>query len=244
MTGFFDGGSKAISFGMVNDQTWFNVWQGGIILNISEPVQTTDYNDQTKPKYFKNGEVIMKILVTVDTRSGRCPAPPLDPEDDGTRVFHIEKGSGLLRSIGKTLRAKSMKDLQVGGELYAAWTGGVGVKGDAREYGSEATPAPAGGGMFTQEAAAPAPVAAPAPQPVTPTFPTQQPMNSGPGTPIQGGFDPRTGQPIAPSGPTLAPERFIVSYDPTTGAPVYNDQQTAPQPVPAAAPAGNPFAKR
>lgn len=255
---FFDGGNKSLSFGERGDNTWRGKWQGGRILNISEPKTAMDFNDPSKPKLFKSGDPVKKIIITLDTRSGRFPAPPLDAEDDGIRDWHLDKGFGQYKAVGKALRDAKLKDLEVGGELYVCWTTGEGAKGDPRQF-QAAYQAPVGTGGFMEDATAAAlPAAPPAPvfppqQPVAPPsapFPAQ--VAAPTANPAPYGFDPVTGQPLAapPQQPAAAPNPAPYGYDPATGQPLTAPPAQAPQfpapqqPVPAAAgPVTNPFAQ-
>lgn len=267
---FFDGGNKSLSFGEKGDNTWRGVWQGGVILNIGQPVAAMGYPDTTKPKTFKNGEQVMKIVISLDTRAGRFPAPPIDAEDDGTRDWHLDKGFGQYKAVGKALRDAGVKDLEVGGTLYVQWTGGEGNIGDPRKFLAAYQP-PVGTGGFMQEAVAP-PAAQPPAAPPPPAFPPQQQAPAqqwqapaGQPGPIQqmpaqasATAEQLWNHPATQSAVTQAAQFDPATgqplaqqapqnpapygYDPATGQPL-----TAPpaqQPVPAAAgPVTNPFAQ-
>lgn len=216
---FFDGGNKSISFGERGDNTMRGTWQGGVIVNISEPVTSMSYVDKSKPKTFKDGTEVMKLIVTLDTKSGKCPAPPLDAEDNGVRDLHVDKGSGQSRSISRTLRAAKLGDIQVGGSLYIRWTTGEGAIGNPRVFETIIEPPAQGsGGMFTEpeQPSFPGqvvPTAAPSfPAQVPGAQPTSTPNPYGPGIAAPK-FDPNTGRPLAPPAP--APR-----FDPNTGQPI------------------------
>jgi hypothetical protein len=245
---FFDGGNKSLSFGEKGDNTKRGVWQGGVILNISGEQTSMGYPDSTKPKTFKNGDIVKKIVISLDTRQGRFPATPIDAEDDGTRDWHVDKGYGQYKAIGKALRDAKVGDIEVGGMLYVCWVSGEGNIGDPRQFQAAYQP-PTGTGGFMQDAVAP-----PAQAPAAPSFPPQQPVTPANAFPAQQpppapyGFDPATGQPLAapPQQPAPPANPAPYGYDPVTGQPLAAPPQQAPaqQPVPAAAgPVTNPFAQ-
>lgn len=249
---FFDGGNKSLSFGHVGDETMRGVWQGGQVANISAPVDSMSFTDPSQPKTFKNGETVKKIVFTLDTRAGKCPAPPLDEEDDGVRDWHVDKGSGQARGVAAALRAGKLGDVEVGGFIYIRWTTGKGVVGDARNFECIVEPAVpgAGTGQFMD-----------APEPSFPgqVVPAQQPSfppQVAPGQAAAPRFDPNTGQPLSPPEPP-AQQQPAPRFDPMTGqplAPVQAQQPPAPrfdpntgQPIgqaPAAQPVTNPYAQR
>lgn len=199
--GFFDGGNKTLSFGERGDQTWFDKWQGGFILNIGEPMDSMDFNDPSKKKTYKNGDVVTKIVVSLNTKIGKFPAPPLDAEDDGVRDWHIDRGYMQSKAVAKALRDAKVDDIATGGEIYVRWVSGKGEKGDARQFEAVYRPPVAtSGGMFNEAPAEPA-------QPMPPQNYAQpaQPMpnpfgNQGQPAPqpaVQGPvFDPATGAPM------------------------------------------------
>ena len=172
---FFDGNSKSLSFGEVGDDTWKGKPQGGVIVSISDAVQATVYGDTSTLKTWPNGDPVMKIVFTLDTRAGKYPAPPADEEDDGVRDFHVEKGSQAFRALSKALKDSGAKDFEVGGELYDVWQSGVGRKGDPRLHVAQYTPpAPGTKGMFAGEPE----------QPAAPSFPAAQMPPQQPGNPF------------------------------------------------------------
>lgn len=273
MTGFFDGGAKSMSFGKVGSQeaqAVFGKWRGGPVINIGEPKQQTDWQDRT-PKTWPGGDPIMQLPITVDTRAGKCPEPMIDDEDDGVRDWYITKGRQDFQALKAALRKAGVSDIAVGGELYGRWHSGVGQKGDPRlfEFVYQ-PPVQTSGGFMADgpgEQAPPAgmppqvPPAQPPHQPYpdavaanTPRFDPQtgQPLAPPPAAAAPAPrFDPATGQPLAPAQPAAAPEP--PRFDPATGAPLNdaarailagNQPAAAPQPGPAAQPAGNPFARR
>lgn len=239
MSGFFDGGSKSLSFGDVGDTTWLNRAQGGLIVNIGEARQATDWDTKEPKVWPKSKDPVITIPVTLDTNQGDYPSARIDDEDDGVRDLYIDKGTGRFRAVQAALRAAKEKDLVVGGRLYIAWTSGVGKKGDPRQYQAQYIPPVAtSGGMFSE----PEQPAAVIPPPAANGFPAQMPAQQAPAP----RFDPHTGQPLAPVQTQAAPPEGP-KFDPATGAPM-NDaaravlaggQQQA-TPAPAAA-ATNPF---
>lgn len=190
---FFDGGNKSLSFGEKNDNTWLGKWQGGVILNISDPQTSMSFMDKSKPKTYDNGDVVKKIVVSLDTRSGKCPAPMLDEEDDGVRDWHIDKGYGQSKAVAAALRTAKLKDIEVGGSIYVRWISGEGKVGDPRNFEAIVEPPVQGsGGMFEE--------------PAQPSFPNQvvpaqqPPAASLPGT----SFPPQVSPGQAPANPYAA----------------------------------------
>lgn len=207
--GFFEGGNKSISFGKKGDNSLRNVWQGGVVLNIGDPVDSMSFTDPTATKKFKSGEVVKKIILALDTKSGQHPAPPLDEEDDGVRDWHVDKGSGQARSIAAALRKGGQKDVFVGDQVYTRWTTGEGEVGDPRVFETIIIPGVKGMGAVINEG--PAPQA----QPQQATMPPQVAPSPAPARRPK--FDPETGQPItyADAQPAAVP-RFP-KFNPETG---------------------------
>lgn len=222
----FDGGNKSISFGERGDETWRNVWQGGIVLHVSGELPSMEYNNLTKQKTFKNGEPVTKRVLSLDTKAGKCPAPPLDEEDDLTRDWHIDKGSADARGIKAA--EKKYGNIEIGSGVYVRWTTGEGKIGDPRVKEVMIDP-PKPGAIFSDDGPGQAQPAAqvPAAQPSFPSQvpggPAQQPAAQVPSTAPR--FDPVTGQPIAPPVPAANPAPY--GFNPQTGQ---------PNPAPAAQP--------
>lgn len=227
---FFDGSSKSISFGKVGDNTMRGIWQGGQIVNISEPKQQTDMVTK-EPKFFpKSNDPIMKVVVTLDTRAPGpmpCPATPVDENDDGTRDYHVAKGTGQFRALGAALREGHHADIAVGGWLYDRWVSGVGEKGDPRQHEALYYPPVQGSGGFMNDAA-----------PAQQTPPVQQQTQFPPQVapqqqqaPAAPRFDPNTGQPITPPPPPVQ-QQAQPRFDPNTGQPIAPPQQQVPAPGP------------
>jgi hypothetical protein len=234
MTGFFDGGTKSLSFGEVNSdeaKAAFGKWRGGPIINLASAKQQTDWQDRSILKTWPNGDPVMQLPITLDTRNGRCPEPMADEDDDGVRDWYITKGMQPFNALKIALRKAKVNDIAVGGELYGRWVSGVGKKGDPRIFEFVYTPPVAGSGGFMDDDG-PA-----AQQP--PAMPPQDAPR----------FDPNTGQPLTP--PAAAPPE-PPRFDPASGAPL-NDAARAvlarhATPAQSGPPAGggvvNPYARQ
>jgi hypothetical protein len=258
MTGFFDGGTKSLSFGEVNSdeaKAAFNKWRGGPIINLASAKQQTDWQDRSILKTWPNGDPVMQLPITLDTRAGKCPEPMEDEDDDGVRDWYITKGMQPFNALKIALRKAKVNDIAVGGELYGRWVSGVGKKGDPRVFEFVYTPPVAGSGGFMDDdgPAASQPPAMP-PQDAPHGQPRFDPLTGQPLAPppapaaTQPRFDPNTGQPIAP--PAAAPPE-PPRFDPASGAPL-NDAARAvlaqhAAPAQSGPPAGgvvNPYARQ
>jgi hypothetical protein len=251
MTGLFDGGNKSLSFGERGDNTWLGKWQGGIVVHISGELASMKFNDPSEQKTFKNGEKVTKRVLSLDTRSGKTPAAALDEEDDLTRDWHVDKGSGPARSIRTA--EKKFGNIAIGSGVYTRWVSGAGNIGDPRVFETVIEPG-APQPMFNEpEPAAPGVPSFPAQVPAQqapPSFPAQVPAPAQ--QPPPAGFDPVTGQPLAPTPPPAAnPAPY--GFSPQTGQPNPAPAQQPPpagfdpvtgQPLaPTPPPAANPYAQ-
>lgn len=228
--GFFDGGGKSLSFGEVGSQqaaACFKVWRGGIVTDIGEARQGTDFKDRSKLLTWANGDPKIQLPITLDTARGKCPERPESAEDDLVRTLYITKGSAMYAAARAALRKANVADFEVGGSLYVCWTSGEGRTGDARQYEMYWEPPVANSGGFMNDPAPGQPAAAMPPQQppagtaVPPGYvagpaaggPTNHPSevyaNAG-GPPAQGfpgqqpgAVDPTNGQPLAPPQPVF-----------------------------------------
>lgn len=80
--------------------------------------QQTDYNTK-EPKFFKNGDPMMQLVVTGTTDQ----RDPEDTDDDGTRAFYV-KGKQLTSVVRDAVKAAGAKGIQVGGVLTLTWVSG------------------------------------------------------------------------------------------------------------------------
>jgi hypothetical protein len=247
--GFFDGGAKVLSFGEVDSPeaaAAFNVWRGGVIVNVGEARQQSDI-DTRQLKFWPNSQdPVMQLPITLDTAAGRAPERLETAEDDGVRDLYITKGKQMYQAARAALRKANADDFHVGGSLYIRWVSGKGKRGDARQFELfYEAPAQSSNG-FMNDATPPA--AAPSMPPQQPPAPQFDPQTGQPLAPPAAAaprFDPNTGQPLAPPAtPAAAPGP---RFDPTTGAPM-NDAaravlgQTAAGP-PAQGGVVNPYAR-
>lgn len=217
-TDAFFGGAPTLSFSKidpasgqhVDDQQWFGVLRGGLI--VDEPVisQQTQISTGT-PLTWADGRPKQQMTVTLVCDGSRALPNGNRPRDertggtdDGKRRLYIK--SGLQRAIGDAIRAAGATGLRMGGELFIAWTGSQASKTtghrNARTYQAVYIPPsvsvpeamgsaganPFGGQTPTaapqQPAQAPsAPQAAP-PQPANP-FGAQAPAQAAPTAPVQ-----------------------------------------------------------
>lgn len=258
--GFFDGGGKSLSFGEVGSQAAaaaFNVWRGGVIVDIGEAKQGTDFKDRTKLLTWPNGDPQVQLPITLDTRNGNCPERAESADDDLRRTLFITKGKQMFAAARAALRAAKVDDFAVGGSLYVKWVSGEGRTGDARQYEMyyEAPTANSGGFMAEQPATPaqpsmppqqpppgqqhPSEVYAAAGGPPAQGFPAQQ-TAAAPPQPV---FNQATGQWELPGSPPPA-----AAPPAQQSAPAANGwapgQQSAPAGPGPQQPAGNPFARR
>lgn len=157
--GFFDGGGKSLSFGEVGSQAAaaaFNVWRGGVIVDIGEARQATDINTRA-PKTWDNGDPQIQLPITLDTGRGNCPERAESADDDLRRTLFVTKGKQMYAAARAALRKAGADDFAVGGSLYVKWVSGEGRRGDARQYEMYYEP-PVGSsaGFMAEQPAAPA----------------------------------------------------------------------------------------
>lgn len=224
--GFFDGGGKSLSFGEVGSQAAqasFNVWRGGVIVDIGEARQATDINNRATLKTWDNGDPMMQLPITLDTGRGNCPERAESADDDLRRTLFITKGKQMYAAARTALRAAKVDDFAVGGSLYVKWVSGEGRRGDARQYEMyyEAPVGSSGGFMAEQPAAA---------------MPPQQPAGPAPGQQHPSEVYAAAGGPPAQGYPGAAPASAPLQpvWNAATGqwelpAPA---QPTAPPPPP------------
>jgi hypothetical protein len=220
--GFFDGGGKSLSFGEIGSQAAaaaFNVWRGGIIVDIGDARQATDINTRA-PKTWDNGDPMMQLPITLDTARGNCPERAESADDDLRRTLFITKGKQMFAAARAALRAAKVDDFAVGGSLYVKWVSGEGRRGDARQYEMYYEPPVASSGGFMGEQEAQAAAAMPPQQPAGPTpgqqhpgaAPTEPPPSAAPAAaPPQPVWNAATNSwelpaPAAPAAPPTPPQ--------------------------------------
>jgi hypothetical protein len=246
--GFFDGGGKSLSFGEVGTQeaaAVFNIWRGGVIVDIGEARQATDINNRATLKTWDNGDPMMQLPITLDTARGQCPERAESADDDLRRTLFVTKGKQMYAAARAALRAAKADDFAVGGTLYVKWVSGEGRRGDARQYEMYyEAPVGTSGGFMAEQPAAPAQPSMPPQQPP----PGQQHPGAAPaGPPAQGPapaaappqpvWNAATGQwelpaPAAPAAPPPPPQPV---WNPAT-----NSWDLPGGPPPAAAPPTQP----
>jgi hypothetical protein len=108
------GGTKSANL----DQQGVQV--GGRIVGNPKAYQVREYDPNTPGggplKFFPSGDPIMGICVDVQTSQRD------DGEDNGVRRLYLEK-KRQLDAVRDAVRAAGATGLQVGGELWIAWTG-------------------------------------------------------------------------------------------------------------------------
>jgi hypothetical protein len=248
MAGFFEGGAKSLSFGERGSQeaaAVFSKWRGGLIVNIGEARQKTDWKTR-EPKFWPNSQdPVMQLPITLDTwegGAGRCPEPAIDDEDDGVRDYYITKGQQDFQAARNALKKAGAKDFAAGGKLYVRWHKGEGKQGDPRQFEMIYEPPTQTSAGFLDDGPGagppsmppqvpaqqhPSEVIAAAGGPPAQGFPAQQPAAA----PPQPVFNQATGQweLPAPAAPAAPPQ------------PIFN-QATGQWELPGAAPAGPPAA--
>lgn len=104
------GGAKGAAFPSIGTRVT------GRITGTPTVRQQTD--PQTKePKFFKNGDPMMQLVVPVDTDQ-RDPAVP---DDDGSRAFYVK--SKMLAAVREAVSRSGAKGLEVGGILTVTYVG-------------------------------------------------------------------------------------------------------------------------
>lgn len=167
----------------------------GVITEISDRMPVTKYGT-TDPDYWPDGSPKQQVVITLATDE----RDPEDPNDSGERslwVTESRKAGTILAAIIQATRQANAK-LEIGGTLSVSFTGhDPNSKNPAQPrklYAATYQPPAAGGGMFEQQPAQPAPAAsqptAPqaAPQqqvPQTAPVVNQQPAQPAPAAPTQ-----------------------------------------------------------
>ena len=237
MAGFFEDGAKSLSFGERNSEhakRVFGKWRGGLVVNVGEARQQTDYINH-EPKFWpKSQDPVMQLPITLDTwesGSGKCPEPAIDDEDDGVRDYYITKGKQDFQAARAALKKVGAADIAVGGHLYVRWFKGEGAMGDPRQFEMMyEPPAQTSAGFLDDGPGAPA-----GPPSMPPQVPNSATPVTAPAQPPQPALNPATGQWELPSAAPAAPAQ--------PPQPVWN-AATGQWELPSAAPAGgvtNPF---
>ena len=135
----------------------------GVITEISDRMPVTKYGT-TDPDYWPDGSPKQQVVITLATDE----RDPEDPNDTGERslwVTESRKAGTILAAIIQATRQANAK-LEIGGTLSVSFTGhDPNSKNPAQPrklYAATYQPPAAGGGMFEQQPAQPAPQAAPA----------------------------------------------------------------------------------
>jgi len=96
----------------------------GRITEEPEVRQQTDFKTK-ELKFFKSGDPMMQLIVTVATDQRDAD----NPADDGTRGFYVK--NQLTKTVRDAVRAAGARGLEVGGELTLTWvSGGPRYEGD------------------------------------------------------------------------------------------------------------------
>ena len=144
----------------------------GVITQISDRMPVTKYGT-TDPDYWPDGSPKQQVVITLATDE----RDPEDPNDSGERslwVTESRKAGTILAAIIQATRQANAK-LEIGGTLSVSFTGhDPNSKNPAQPrklYAATYQPPAAGGGMFEQQPAQPAPAAS---QPAAPQAAPQQ----------------------------------------------------------------------
>ena len=144
----------------------------GVITEISDRMPVTKYGT-TDPDYWPDGSPKQQVVITLATDE----RDPEDPNDTGERslwVTESRKAGTILAAIIQATRQANAK-LEIGGTLSVSFTGhDPNSKNPAQPrklYAATYQPPAAGGGMFEQQPAQPAPAAS---QPAAPQAAPQQ----------------------------------------------------------------------
>ena len=144
----------------------------GVITEISDRMPVTKYGT-TDPDYWPDGSPKQQVVITLATDE----RDPEDPNDSGERslwVTESRKAGTILAAIIQATRQANAK-LEIGGTLSVSFTGhDPNSKNPAQPrklYAATYQPPAAGGGMFDQPPAQPAPAAS---QPAAPQAAPQQ----------------------------------------------------------------------
>lgn len=144
----------------------------GVITEISDRMPVTKYGT-TDPDYWPDGSPKQQVVITLATDE----RDPEDPNDSGERslwVTESRKAGTILAAIIQATRQANAK-LEIGGTLSVSFTGhDPNSKNPAQPrklYAATYQPPAAGGGIFEQQPAQPAPAAS---QPAAPQAAPQQ----------------------------------------------------------------------
>ena len=144
----------------------------GVITEISDRMPVTKYGT-TDPDYWPDGSPKQQVVITLATDE----RDPEDPNDTGERslwVTESRKAGTILAAIIQATRQANAK-LEIGGTLSVSFTGhDPNSKNPAQPrklYAATYQPPAAGGDMFEQQPAQPAPAAS---QPAVPQAAPQQ----------------------------------------------------------------------
>lgn len=144
----------------------------GVITEISDRMPVTKYGT-TDPDYWPDGSPKQQVVITLATDE----RDPEDPNDSGERslwVTESRKAGTILAAIIQATRQANAK-LEIGGTLSVSFTGhDPNSKNPAQPrklYAATYQSPAAGGGMFEQQPAQPAPAAS---QPAAPQAAPQQ----------------------------------------------------------------------
>jgi hypothetical protein len=107
-TFLMSGGSAAVSFPTIGTTV------SGRIVATPEVRQQTDPATK-EPKFFKNGDPMMQLVVQVATDERN----PQDLTDDGTRAFFIK--ANMLNAVREAVRKTGANGLEVGGTLTVTY---------------------------------------------------------------------------------------------------------------------------
>lgn len=102
------GGAAAVSFPTIGTTV------SGRIVATPEVRQQTNPQDNS-PKFFKNGDPMMQLVVRVATDERNLQ----DLTDDGTRAFYIK--ANMLNAVREAVRKAGAKGLEVGGTLSVTY---------------------------------------------------------------------------------------------------------------------------
>lgn len=173
----------------------------GVITEISDRMPVTKYGT-TDPDYWPDGSPKQQVVITLATDE----RDPEDPNDTGERslwVTESRKAGTILAAIIQATRQANAK-LEIGGTLSVSFTGhDPNSKNPAQPrklYAATYQPPAAGGGMFEQQPAQPAPQAAPAAATASqPTAPQAAPQQQVPQTAPVVNQQPTQPAPAAPA---------------------------------------------
>ncbi len=203
------------------------VIRGGRITHVQGKVRATEYGTGTPKTFSKSGDPVFNFVFTVlcdGSTGGALDERYGNPNDDGERRVYV-RSPNMRNAIATAFRANGKKGLQVGDEIYLAWTG----------YGQ-----PKGG-----KGKAPKTYAAKHVPGIPPTAEWSDGVGE-PAGPSQG-----QGNPFARTGQFTGPQQTAVSAPAAPAEPTWGNGPAQGQPVttanpaaqqaPAQAPPANPF---